>query len=63
MPPTGFKPTIPASERPQIHTLARPSGSASGLLPAAKATGPDVKHSSPSRAEVNNEWSYTSTLL
>jgi len=73
MPPAGFELIIPASERPQADAVDR---AATGIgerlntssylqyrvsFPGVKWPRRDVDHSPPTRAEVRNEWSSTST--
>jgi hypothetical protein len=42
------------------HTASYPMGTR-GSFPGVKRLGREADHSSPSNAEVKNEWSYTST--
>jgi hypothetical protein len=42
MPPAGFEPTIPASERPQTHALDRAVTGIGGMRPLLQANNKDL---------------------
>jgi hypothetical protein len=59
MPPAGFEPTIPASERPQTHAL---DCAATGIGSGDSAQGKNGRGVNliPSHVQIENAWNYTS---